>query len=99
MKKLIALSLVAVFAFSAATVATANTTPATQDMVSVVKKVSHKTKRGTKVVYHKTKVGGKYVYRKGKSGTKWTYHKVKRGGKWTYVKTRNFIVGKPKRVG
>lgn len=99
MKKFIVLSLVAVFAFSAATVATANTTPATQDMVSVVKKGASATKRGTKVVYHKTKVGGKWVYKKGKSGTKYTYRKVKKGGKWTYVKTRNFVVGKPKRVG
>lgn len=98
MKRLTTLILVAVFVFSAAMFANANPAPAAQDMVSVVKKVSHKTKVGTKAVYHRTKVGGKYVYRKGKKGTKWTYHKVKRGGKWTYVKTRNFIVGKPKRV-
>ena len=98
MKKIITLALVAVFALSAAMVATAAPAPAAQDMMSVTKKVVHKTKRGTKAVYSRTKVGGKYVYRKSKKGTKWTYHKVKRGGKWTYVKTRNFLVGKPRRV-
>ncbi len=93
--------MIAVFAISAATIASASPAPANapQDVVSVVKKVSHKTKRGTQTVYTRTKRGGKYVYRKGKSGTKWTYHKVKRGGKWVYVKTRNFVVGKPRRVG
>ena len=92
--------MVAVFAISAATVISASPTTAapTQDVVSMVKKGAHKTKRGTQTVYHRTKVGGKWVYRKGKKGGKWTYHKVKRGGKWTYVKTRNFIVGKPKRI-
>ena len=98
MRKLITLALVAVFAFSTGIVASANPAPGAQDVVSVVKKVSHKTKRGTQNVYSRTKVGGKYVYRKSKQGTKWTYRKVKRGGKWTYVKTRNFIVGKPKSV-
>lgn len=97
MKKLITLVFIAVLAVSTVMVATAAPTPVTQDVVSMVKKGAHQTKRGTKVVYHRTKVGGKYVYRKGKKGTQWTYHKVKRGGKWTYVRTRNFIVGKPKR--
>lgn len=93
--------------FIDSTVASAATTP--QDMVSVVKKATHKTKKGTqtvytktkhgsKVVYHRTKVGGKWVYHKGHRGGAYVFHKVKRGGKWTYVKTRNFLVGKPKRI-
>ncbi len=100
MKRIITSALVAIFAISTATVASAGSAPATtpQDVVSVVKKVSHKTKRGTQTVYTRTKRGGKYVYRKAKKGTKWTYRKVKRGGKWVYVKTRNVIVGKPRRV-
>lgn len=98
MKKLVIVLIIAMFVVSAAAVAFANPTAPSQDVVSVTKKVAHKTKRGTKQVYHRTKVGGKWVYKKGKKGTKWTYHKVKRGGKWTYVKTRNFVVGKPKRV-
>ena len=81
--------------FIDSTVASAATTP--QDMVSVVKKATHKTKKGTqtvysktkggsKVVYHRTKVGGKWVYSKGKAGSKTVYYKVKRGGKWVYEK-------------
>lgn len=97
MKRFITLALLAVFAVTSFATLSANAAPS-QDMVSVTKKVAHKTKRGTKAVYHRTKVGGKWVYKKGKKGTKYTFHKVKRGGKWTYVKTRNFIVGKPKRV-
>lgn len=108
MKKLVTLVFIAVFAVPAVMVASAAPTPVTQDVVSMVKKGSHETKKGTKsvyhvtkngtkVVYHRTKVGGKYVYRQGKKGTQWTYHKVKRGGKWTYVRTRNYIVGEPKR--
>lgn len=99
MKKIIIVGLIAMFAISAVATAFASPAPVTQDVVSVTKKVAHKTKKGTQTVYHKTKVGGKWVYKKGKSGTKYTYRKVKKGGKWTYVKTRNFIVGKPKRVG
>lgn len=71
---------------------------AQDDVVTMVKKGSHKTKRGTKVVYHRTKVGGKWVYHKGHRGGRYVYHKVKRGGKWTYVKVRNVVVGKPRRI-
>ena len=98
MKRLISFMFAAVLTVTSIAVFPAMGASTQQDVVTMVKKGSHKTKRGTKVVYHRTKVGGKWVYRKGKKGGKYTYHKVKRGGKWTYVKTRNFVVGKPKRI-
>ena len=95
MKKLSIFVIALVLATSAFTFAGAAPTVSTQDMVSIVKKGAHKTKRGTKYVYHvtkngtkvvyyRTKVGGKWVYRKGKAGSKYSYYKVKRGGKWVY---------------
>lgn len=86
MKKLIIFAMVTVLAGSALAVAKPVPATATQDMVTMVKKGVHKTKRGTKVVYYRTKVGGKWVYRKGKAGTKYGYHRVKRGGIWVYEK-------------
>jgi photosystem II stability/assembly factor-like uncharacterized protein len=107
MKKYVTLVLIAVFAVSSAVVASATPTPVQQDVVSMVKKGTHKTKRGTKavyhvtkngtkVVYHRTKVGGKWVYHKGHRGGAYAFHKVKRGGKWTYHKVKRGVVGKPK---
>ena len=95
MKKLTIFAIALVLATSAFTFAAPAPTASSQDMVSMVKKGSHKVKRGTKYVYHvtkngtkvvyyRTKKGGKWVYSKGKAGTKTGYYKVKRGGKWVY---------------
>ena len=97
MKKLSIFVIALVLATSAFTFAGPAAASSTQDVVTMVKKGAHKTKRGTKtvfhmtknctkVVYHRTKVGGKWVYVKGKGGTKTGYYKVKRGGKWVYEK-------------
>lgn len=86
MKKLSIFVIALVLATSAFTYAGPAAASSTQDVVTMVKKGAHKTKRGSRVLYHRTKVGGKWVYKKGKVGGKTGYHKVKQGGKWVYHK-------------
>lgn len=100
MKRLATLALISIIAATSAVVISANApaSPAQDDVVTMVKKGARKVKSGSQTVYYRSKVGGKWVYRKGKKGGKWAYRRVKRGGKWVYVKSRNFLVGKPRRT-